>query len=84
MIFSRYKPTDMVVYNSSYLEKWKLLGYKFILVLPLDKYGVLRPLMYEKDVNKGFTIRLCEVDLLQITEDYFFAMEKDVKIPVSS
>jgi hypothetical protein len=68
----------MVVFRDSFIENWKLNGYRFILVLPLNKYGVLRPLTTDKDVTHGYTIEISEVKLLQIVDDYFLTMEKDV------
>ena len=69
----------MVVFNNRYLEEWKSSGYRYILVLPRDKYGVLRPLTSDKNLKKGYTIEMSEVKLLQIAEDYFLTMEKDVQ-----
>jgi hypothetical protein len=68
----------MVVFHDSFIENWKLNGYRFILVLPLNKYGVLRPLTTDKNVTHGYTIEMSEVKLLQIVDDYFLTMEKDV------
>jgi hypothetical protein len=68
----------MVVFNNSFLENWKLNGFRYILVLPLDKYGVLRPLFTDKNVKRGYTLEMSEAKLLQIADDYFFTMEKDV------
>jgi hypothetical protein len=67
----------MVVFNTSILENWKQRGYRFILILPRDKYGVLRPLHQDKPAKKGYTIELSEIRLLQMPEDYFLTMEKD-------
>lgn len=68
----------MVVFNNSFLENWKLSGFRYILVLPRDKYGVLRPLFTDKNVKRGYTLEMSEAKLLQIADDYFFTMEKDV------
>jgi hypothetical protein len=68
----------MVVFNNSFLENWKVSGFRYILVLPLDKYGVLRPLVDDKNVTRGYTLEMSEAKLLQIADDYFFTMEKDV------
>jgi hypothetical protein len=67
----------MVAFKTSYLNKWRLFGYRFILVLPRDKYGVLRPLVEDKPVKKGYTIELSEINLIQMAEDYFITKEKD-------
>ncbi|HYF66940.1 MAG TPA: hypothetical protein VD884_02340 [Ohtaekwangia sp.] len=67
----------MVVFNPSILQNWKQIGYRYILVLPRDKYGVLRPLVEDKPFKKGYTIEISEIDLLQMTEDYFLTKEKD-------
>jgi hypothetical protein len=68
----------MVVFNNAFLENWKLSGFRYILVLPFDKYGVLRPLIDDKNVKRGYTLEMSEAKLLQIADDYFFTMEKDV------
>ena len=68
----------MVVFNNAFLENWKVSGFRYILVLPLDKYGVLRPLVDDKNVKRGYTLEMSEAKLLQIADDYFFTMEKDV------
>lgn len=73
----------MVAFNYSILQKWKSLGYRFILVLPREKYGVLRPLLYEKPVNKGYTIDISEITLIQMAEDYFLTKEKDARLQLS-
>ena len=67
----------MVVFNNSILENWKQSGYRYILILPRDKYGVLRPLYSDKNARKGYTIKISEIKLLQLTEEYFLAKEKD-------
>ena len=66
----------MVTFNSSILSLWKAQGYRFILVLPRDKYGVLRPLLEDKPVKKGYTIEISEITLIQMAEDYFVTLEK--------
>lgn len=68
----------MVVFHDSFIENWKLSGFRYILVLPLEKFGVLRPLTSDKNVTHGYTIEMSEVKLLQIADDYFLTMEKDV------
>jgi hypothetical protein len=70
----------MITFHASFIETWKTRGYRFILVLPREKYGILRPLAYDKPLNKGFTIQLSEIGLLQITDNYFFTMDKDVHV----
>ena len=72
----------MILFKASLLETWKARGFQFILVLPREKYGVLRPLMHDKPLKKGFTIHMSEIGLLQITENYFYAMDKDVHVKV--
>jgi hypothetical protein len=67
----------MIHYKPSYLEKWKNFGYRFIQILPREKYGVLRPLYEDKILDKGFTIEITEMNLLQVTESYFLILEKD-------
>jgi len=67
----------MVVFNPLILQNWKLSGYKFIYVLPRNKYGVLRPLVEDRSVKRGYTIEITELPLLQISENYFFTKEKD-------
>jgi predicted RNA-binding protein associated with RNAse of E/G family len=69
----------MVAFNASILQQWKSLGYRFILVLPRDKYGVLRPLFEDKPVAKGYTIDISEMSLIQMAEDYFVTKEKDAE-----
>lgn len=67
----------MVAFNPSILENWKTSGYKYIYVLPLKKYGVLQPLVSEKEKKRGYTIQIDELNLIQMTEDYFLTKEKD-------
>jgi hypothetical protein len=83
LIFYVTNPLTMVVFNTSILENWKSNGYRFILVLPRDKYGVLRPLNYDKPLTKGYTIEISEVSLLQIAQDYFLTTEKDAAVLVN-
>lgn len=70
----------MVAFNSSVLHLWKAQGYRFILVLPRDKYGVLRPLRDDRTVKKGYTIEISEITLIQMAEDYFITKEKDAAL----
>jgi hypothetical protein len=74
----------MVAFNTSILHKWKTEGYRFILVLPRDKYGVLRPLLADKPVKKGYTIEISEITLIQMAEDYFLTKEKDARSRTSA
>jgi hypothetical protein len=74
----------MVAFNSSILHLWKTHGYRFILVLPRDKYGVLRPLWEDKPVTRGYTIEISEMSLIQMAEDYFFTKEKDAELTTPS
>ncbi len=67
----------MTSFRSSTLSHWKALGYRYILVLPRDKYGVLRPLTDDRSVRKGYTIEISELSLIQMAEDYFLTKEKD-------
>lgn len=67
----------MVAFNPSIIETWKLNGYKYIYVLPLKKYGVLQPLVLEKERKRGYTIQIEELNLIQMAEDYFLTKEKD-------
>ena len=53
----------MVVFNPLILQNWKLSGYKFIYVLPRNKYGVLRPLSEDRSVKRGYTIEIGELPL---------------------
>ena len=73
----------MVAFNSSILDNWQRYGYRFIHVVPRDKYGVLRPLTEDRPVKTGYTIELNEINLIQMAEDYFVTKEKDafVRIP---
>ena len=73
----------MVAFNSTILHLWKSYGYRFILVLPRDKYGVLKPLLEDKPVKKGYTIEISEMSLLQMAEDYFITKEKDAEMSTS-
>jgi hypothetical protein len=67
----------MTTFTPSLLPLWKNSGYRFIHVLPRDKYGVLRPLVEDRMVKFGYTIEITELSLLQITEDYFLTKDKD-------
>ena len=73
----------MIAFSSSTLHLWKALGYRYILVLPRDKYGILRPLAYEKPVRKGYIIEISEMSLIQMAEDYFLTKEKDADLAPS-
>jgi hypothetical protein len=70
----------MVAFKSSILETWIAQGYRFILVLPRDKYGVLRPLLCDRPVQRGYTIEISEITLIQMAEDYFITKEKDAGV----
>jgi hypothetical protein len=67
----------MISFNVSFVENWKEKGYNYILVLPREKYGVLRPLPSDKNVQKGYTIQIDELRFIQIGEDYFLVKRKD-------
>ena len=67
----------MVVFNHSIFESWKSKGYKYVYILPLKKYGVLQPLTQEKERRKGYSVYLHELNLLNLSEDYFLTKEKD-------
>jgi hypothetical protein len=67
----------MISFNVSFVENWKEKGYSYILVLPREKYGVLRPLSHDKPVQKGYTIQIDELRFIQIGEDYFLVKRKD-------
>jgi hypothetical protein len=67
----------MTTFNISFVENWKENGYNYILILPRDKYGVLRPLTYEKSVLRGYTIGIDELRFIHIEKDYFIVKEKD-------
>ena len=71
----------MVAFNTSILHQWKNHGFRFILVMPREKYGVLRPLVDDKtDLRRGYTIEIGEISLIQMAEDYFVTKEKDAMI----
>jgi hypothetical protein len=72
----------MVTFNPSVIDTWRTFGYNFIHVLPLAKYGVLRPLTRETEVRKGFIIQINEAGLLQLHNDYFLIKEKNALSPV--
>jgi hypothetical protein len=67
----------MTTFTPSLLPYWKSSGYRFIHVLPRNKYGVLRPLLEDRAVRFGYTIEITELPLLQITEEYFLTKDKD-------
>jgi hypothetical protein len=67
----------MITFNVSFVENWKENGYSYILVLPREKYGVLRPLAQDKPVQKGYTIQIEELKFIQIEADYFLVKKKD-------
>ena len=71
----------MVTFNPSIIDAWRTFGYNFVHVLPLEKYGVLRPLTREREVRKGFIIQISEVGLLQLHDDYFLIKEKNALNP---
>lgn len=72
----------MILFNLSHFDDWKSKGFKYVLVVPRDKYGVLRPLLSDKSVRKGYTLEMSEVKLLQVAENYFLTMDKDVKAQI--
>ena len=67
----------MITFHASFVENWRDRGYKFILILPRDKYGVLRPLNEDRPVGKGYTIELDELRFIHMDDDYFLVKEKD-------
>jgi hypothetical protein len=78
LVFSiRTKPIAMTLFNVSFLENWKDKGYNYILIMPRDKYGVLRPLSYDKPVQKGYTIQIDELQFIPVEADYFLVKSKD-------
>ena len=74
----------MITFNSSFAENWKEKGYSHILIVPREKYGVLRPLAYDKPVQKGYTIEINELRLLHIDREYFYVKKKDALHPVQA
>jgi hypothetical protein len=70
-------PTEMITFNASFVENWRDRGYRYILILPRDKYGVLRPLNEDRPVAKGYTIELDELRFIHMDDDYFLVKEKD-------
>ena len=67
----------MTNFNISFVENWKTKGFSYILVVPRDKYGVLRPLTYEKPVMRGYTIQIDELKFINLKEEYFLVKQKD-------
>jgi len=68
----------MVLFRDSFLDQWKQRGFRYVLVMPREKYGILKPLHADKpSLKKGYTIEMSEVNLLQLTDDYFLTMDKD-------
>jgi hypothetical protein len=67
----------MTTFNITFAKNWKERGYSYVLILPRDKYGVLRPLTYEKNVQKGYTIQIDELRFIQMQEEYFLVKTKD-------
>jgi hypothetical protein len=67
----------MTTFNISFVENWKTKGFSYILVVPRDKYGVLRPLTHEKQVLKGYTIQIDELKFINLKEEYFLVKQKD-------
>jgi hypothetical protein len=67
----------MITFNASFVENWREKGYKYIFILPRDKYGVLRPLADDKPVRKGYTIEIDELRFIHMEDDYFIVKQKD-------
>jgi hypothetical protein len=67
----------MITFNISFAENWKEKGFNHILIVPREKYGVLRPLTHDKPVLKGYTIQIDELKFIQMDEDYFLVKKKD-------
>jgi hypothetical protein len=67
----------MITFNISLAETWKEQGYNYILIVPRQKYGVLRPLTSERPIKKGYTIEIDELRLIHMEEDYFVVKKKD-------
>jgi hypothetical protein len=75
----------MITFKISFVENWKEKGYNYILIVPRQKYGVLRPLTSEKTIKKGYTIEIDELRLIHMEDDYFFVKKKDAaQIPLMS
>ena len=70
----------MITFNSSFVQHWKERGYNHILILPREKYGVLRPLTYDKTVQKGYTIEIDELKFIHMEENYFIVKQKDATV----
>ena len=71
----------MINFNITFAENWKQKGYQYILVLPRDKYVVMRPLKTDKNVHKGYTIQIHELKFLHADtgDDYFIVKKKDAQ-----
>jgi hypothetical protein len=67
----------MTTFNISFVENWKDKGYNYILIVPREKYGVLRPLKAEKAVKRGYTIEIDELRFIHMEADYFVVKKKD-------
>jgi hypothetical protein len=67
----------MITFKISFVENWKDKGYNYVLIVPRQKYGVLRPLAKEKPIKKGYTIEIDELRLIHMEDDYFFVKKKD-------
>lgn len=67
----------MTTFNLTWIENWKSKGYNYLLVLPREKYGVLRPLNEPREVKKGYTIEIDDLRLIHLDKDYFLVKEKD-------
>ena len=70
----------MITFNISFVENWKEKGYNHILIVPREKYGVLRPLTYDKPVQKGYTIQIDELKFIHMDEEYFLVKQKDAMV----
>jgi hypothetical protein len=67
----------MITFNSTILQNWKSTGYKYIYVLPLKKYSVLKPSASLQERRKGYTIPINELERFPLAHDCFMAREKD-------
>ena len=70
----------MITFNLSFVQNWKEKGYNHILIVPREKYGVLRPLTYDKAVQKGYTIEIDELRFIHMEENYFIVKQKDATV----